>query len=78
MSWPGSSGLNILLTATHLVILMLQTMKENADGVIFFFSMTDRSSFEDIPQQMSKILGDQSANLSKLVIATKYVRLLVS
>lgn len=47
-------------------------MKEGADGVIFFFSMVDRSSFEDIAQQMSRILDDQ-ANLCKLVIATKYV-----
>ena len=48
-------------------------MKENADGVVFFFSMVDRSSFDDIPQQMSRILGDLSTNLSKLVVATKYV-----
>ena len=48
-------------------------MKDNADGVVFFFSMVDRSSFEDIPQQMARILGDQSTNLSKLVIATKSV-----
>jgi len=34
--------------------------------------MTDRSSFEDIPQQMSRILSHQS-NMSRLVIATKYV-----
>ena len=52
-------------------IFILQTLKENADGVIFCFSMTDRSSFEDIPQQMSKILADQTTNLSKLVVATK-------
>ena len=56
---------------TLAVLFHLQTLKENADGVIFFFSMTDRSSFDDIPQQMSKILGEQSSNMSKLVIATK-------
>ncbi|XP_067944322.1 ciliogenesis and planar polarity effector 2-like [Watersipora subatra] len=50
---------------------ILPTLKENADGVIFFFAMTDRSSFEDIPQQMSKVLGEQSSNIAKLVIATK-------
>ena len=48
-----------------------QACKERADGILFLFSFTDKGSFEDIPQQMSRVL-DANDNMSKFVLGTKY------
>ncbi len=55
---------------------MFQACKDGADATLFMFSAVDKSSFEDLPQQMSRIL-DPVENLCKFIIGTKYPWLLV-
>ncbi|XP_064643123.1 ciliogenesis and planar polarity effector 2-like isoform X2 [Lineus longissimus] len=50
---------------------ILPALKEKADGILFLFSCTDKSSFQDLPQYMSKI-QDSDDNLCKLVLGTKF------
>uniref|UniRef100_A0A8D0HHY0 Ciliogenesis and planar polarity effector 2 n=1 Tax=Sphenodon punctatus TaxID=8508 RepID=A0A8D0HHY0_SPHPU len=49
---------------------ILPACKEKADGILFLFSFTDRSSFDDLPSQFSRVT-DGSENLVKIVIGTK-------
>ncbi|KAH1175615.1 hypothetical protein KIL84_022140 [Mauremys mutica] len=45
--------------------------KEKADGILFLFSFTDRSSFDDLPSQISRVT-EGSETLVKIVIGSKF------
>ncbi|XP_053546232.1 ciliogenesis and planar polarity effector 2 [Bombina bombina] len=49
---------------------IMPACKEKADAVLFLFSFTDRSSFEDVPALMSRTLSDDEA-MARVVIGTK-------
>ncbi|XP_063799988.1 ciliogenesis and planar polarity effector 2 [Pseudophryne corroboree] len=49
---------------------ILPACKERADAVLFLFSFTDRSSFEDVPAMISRTLS-QEENLARVVVGTK-------
>ncbi|XP_069804104.1 ciliogenesis and planar polarity effector 2-like [Dendropsophus ebraccatus] len=49
---------------------ILPACKENADAVLFLFSFTDRSSFEDVPALISRTLS-QEEKVARVVIGTK-------
>ncbi|NP_001085897.1 ciliogenesis and planar polarity effector 2 [Xenopus laevis] len=49
---------------------ILPACKEKADAVLFLFSFTDRSSFEDVPALISRTL-DQDEDVTRVVIGTK-------
>ena len=42
---------------------------DRADGIIFMFSFIDKSSFNDLPHQMTRISADK---VCRFVIGTKY------
>ncbi|KAM8796345.1 ciliogenesis and planar polarity effector 2 [Eudromia elegans] len=48
---------------------ILPACKEEADGVLFLFSFTDRASFEDLPAQMARVLQPDE-NLLRVVVGT--------
>uniref|UniRef100_A0A8C6SZU1 Ciliogenesis and planar polarity effector 2 n=1 Tax=Neogobius melanostomus TaxID=47308 RepID=A0A8C6SZU1_9GOBI len=50
---------------------LLPSCKEQVDAVLFLFSFTDRTSFEDLPNQISKWTGPSDRD-GKLVVGTKY------
>ncbi|XP_074831717.1 ciliogenesis and planar polarity effector 2 isoform X3 [Carettochelys insculpta] len=50
---------------------ILPACKERADCILFLFSFTDRSSFDDLPNQISRIT-EGSENLVKIAIGTKF------
>ncbi|XP_068771952.1 ciliogenesis and planar polarity effector 2 isoform X2 [Struthio camelus] len=50
---------------------VLPACKEEADGVLFLFSFTDRSSFEDLPAQMARVT-QPGENLLRVVVGTKF------
>ena len=60
------AGENVLKKFDHI----LPACKEKVDGVIFTFSFTDKSSFGDLPQQMSRI-NSASDNFCRFIIGTK-------
>ncbi|XP_073457614.1 ciliogenesis and planar polarity effector 2 [Aquarana catesbeiana] len=49
---------------------ILLACKEKADAVLFLFSFTDRSSFEDVPALISRTLS-QEEGAARVVIGTK-------
>ncbi|XP_055561818.1 ciliogenesis and planar polarity effector 2 isoform X1 [Falco cherrug] len=49
-----------------------QACKEEADAILFLFSFTDRSSFEELPALMSRVIGPDEENLVKVVVGTKF------
>uniref|UniRef100_A0A8C8AWZ3 Ciliogenesis and planar polarity effector 2 n=1 Tax=Otus sunia TaxID=257818 RepID=A0A8C8AWZ3_9STRI len=51
---------------------LLPACKEEADAILFLFSFTDRASFEELPAQMSRVVGPDEENLVKVVVGTKY------
>ncbi|XP_071623399.1 LOW QUALITY PROTEIN: ciliogenesis and planar polarity effector 2 [Heliangelus exortis] len=51
---------------------LLPSCKEEADAVLFLFSFTDRASFEELPAQMSRVLGPGEENLLRVVVGTKF------
>ncbi|XP_052648360.1 ciliogenesis and planar polarity effector 2 [Harpia harpyja] len=51
---------------------LLPACKEEADAVLFLFSFTDRSSFEELPAQMSRVVGPDEENLVRVVVGTKF------
>lgn len=51
---------------------LLPSCKEQADAVLFLFSFTDRTSFEDLPNQISKWTGPSLGGVVKLVVGTKF------
>ena len=49
-----------------------QALKADVDGSLLLFSFVDKSSFEDIPQQMSRMLdSNNDAPVAKVAVATK-------
>lgn len=42
------------------------------DAVLFLFSFTDRTSFDDLSNQIAKWTGTSSGRVVKLVVGTKY------
>ncbi|XP_043917766.1 ciliogenesis and planar polarity effector 2 [Protopterus annectens] len=50
---------------------ILPACKEKADAVLFLFSFTDRSSFDDLPNQISRTV-DAAESIVKVVIGTKF------
>ena len=53
-------------------LLLFQACKDHIDGILYMFSFTDKASFEDIPQQMSRILGPDDSTVCQYVLGTKY------
>ncbi|CAL1609451.1 unnamed protein product [Knipowitschia caucasica] len=51
---------------------MLPFCKEDLDAVFLLFSFTDRSSFEDLPNQICKWMGPSLDGIVKLVVGTKF------
>ncbi|XP_037236776.1 ciliogenesis and planar polarity effector 2 isoform X2 [Falco rusticolus] len=51
---------------------LLPACKEEADAILFLFSFTDRSSFEELPALMSRVIGPDEENLVKVVVGTKF------
>lgn len=49
---------------------VLPACKDKADGVIFTFSFSDKSSFDDLPQQMSRIVSSDD-NFCRFIVGTK-------
>jgi hypothetical protein len=54
-----------------LYLYIFQACKAQMDGVLFMFSFIDKTSFNDLPHQMSRIL-DTDDNACKFVMGTKY------
>ncbi|XP_031818642.1 ciliogenesis and planar polarity effector 2 isoform X3 [Sarcophilus harrisii] len=50
---------------------ILPACKEKTDAFLFLFSFTDRSSFDDLPAQLSRVAGD-APNTVKMVIGSKF------
>ncbi|XP_070561893.1 ciliogenesis and planar polarity effector 2-like [Ptychodera flava] len=79
--WPAKVADRILMFKFHFWDAGEQAMKkfdhilpackEKIDAVLFLFSFTDRPSFEDLQNQMSKIL-EPTENVLKVVVGTKY------
>ncbi|KAK2148856.1 hypothetical protein LSH36_479g00002 [Paralvinella palmiformis] len=60
------AGENALKKFDHI----LPACKSQMDGVLFLFSFIDKTSFDDLPHQMSRIL-DVEDNVCKFVMGTK-------
>lgn len=51
---------------------VFQSCQEQVDAVLFLFSFTDRTSFDDLSNQIAKWTGTSSGRVVKLVVGTKY------
>ncbi|KAK7915993.1 hypothetical protein WMY93_011754 [Mugilogobius chulae] len=51
---------------------MLPSCKEEVDAVLLLFSFTDLTSFEELPNQISKWTGPSPDRLVKVVVGTKF------
>lgn len=58
-------------------IFSLQSCKEQVDAILFLFSFTDRGSFDDLSNQISRIT-ESLDRVVKLVVGTKYPSALAS
>lgn len=61
-------GENALRRFDHL----LPSCKEQVDAVLFLFSFTDRTSFDDLSNQIAKWTGPSAGRVVKLVVGTKF------
>ncbi|XP_041639910.1 ciliogenesis and planar polarity effector 2 [Cheilinus undulatus] len=61
-------GENALRRFDHL----LPSCKEQVDAVLFLFSFTDRTSFDDLSNQIAKWTGTSEDRIVKLVVGTKF------
>lgn len=61
-------GENALRRFDHL----LPSCKEQVDAVLFLFSFTDRTSFEDLQNQIANWTGPSLDRVVKLVVGTKF------
>nr|XP_033778513.1 ciliogenesis and planar polarity effector 2 isoform X2 [Geotrypetes seraphini]XP_033778514.1 ciliogenesis and planar polarity effector 2 isoform X2 [Geotrypetes seraphini] len=50
---------------------ILPACKEKADAVLLLFSFTDRLSFDDLPNQIARVL-DGSEKLARIVVGSKF------
>ncbi|KAM4703208.1 ciliogenesis and planar polarity effector 2-like [Rhinophrynus dorsalis] len=64
--WDCGGSLIIFRKFDHI----LPACKENADAILFLFSFTDRSSFQDVPALISRTLSPDE-DLAQMVIGTK-------
>ena len=60
------AGENTLKKFDHI----LPACKDKVDAVIFSFSFADKASFEDLPQQMARVVGADD-NFCRVVMGTK-------
>ncbi|KAK0135902.1 REM2- and Rab-like small GTPase 1 [Merluccius polli] len=60
-------GENALRRFDHLI----PSCKEQVDAVLFLFSFTDRTSFDDLPNQIAR-WSEPSDRIVKMVVGTKY------
>lgn len=51
---------------------VFQSCKEQVDAVLFLFSFTDRTSFDDLSNQIAKWTEPSVGRVVKLVVGTKY------
>ncbi|XP_064326734.1 ciliogenesis and planar polarity effector 2 isoform X2 [Phalacrocorax carbo] len=51
---------------------LLPACKEEADAILFLFSFTDRSSFEELPAHVSRVVGPEEEKLVRVVVGTKF------
>ena len=51
-------------------LYFIKVIKEGATGAIFVFAFTDRSSFEEVAQQLSRI-NHPNTNVCPIVIGMK-------
>lgn len=49
---------------------VLPACKDKVDAIVFTFSFVDKSSFEDLPQQMSRVTANND-NFCRFIIGTK-------
>lgn len=56
---------------------LLPALKEKADAALFLFSFTDRGSFDDLPNQMNRVL-DQEDKILQIAVATRLDQILNS
>lgn len=61
-------GENALRRFDHL----FPSCQEQVDAVLFLFSFSDRTSFDDLPNQIDKWTGKSGRNVVKLVVGTKF------
>ena len=62
--------IEVLRQILFLHIVHFQVVKEGSVGAIFVFSFTDRSSFEEIDHQLSRVAHPNS-NICPIVIGMK-------
>lgn len=56
---------------------LLPALKEKADAALFLFSFTDRGSFDDLPNQINRVL-DQEEKILRIAVATRLDQILNS
>ncbi|CAH3156722.1 unnamed protein product [Porites evermanni] len=56
---------------------ILPALKEKADAALFLFSFTDRGSFDDLPNQINRIL-DEGDKILQIAVATRLDQILNS
>ncbi|XP_061584520.1 ciliogenesis and planar polarity effector 2 [Cololabis saira] len=61
-------GENALRRFDHL----LPSCREQLDAVLLLFSFTDRTSFDDLPNQITKWTGSPEGHVVKVVVGTKF------
>lgn len=60
------------VVALEYLFSLFQSCQEQVDAVLFLFSFTDRTSFDDLMNQIAKWMGTSARNVVKLVVGTKY------
>ncbi|KAL9969888.1 hypothetical protein ACROYT_G022160 [Oculina patagonica] len=56
---------------------LLPALKEKADAALFLFSFTDRGSFDDLPNQINRVV-DQEDKILQIAVATRLDQILNS
>lgn len=54
------------------ILFDLQSCKEKVDAVLFLFSFTDRTSFDDLANQIAKWNESSGSPVVTMVVGTKY------
>lgn len=54
------------------ILLIFQSCKEEVDAVLLLFSFTDRTSFDDLANQIAKWTGPSGEQVVMVVVGTKY------
>jgi len=70
--WIQRYLLYVLPVLTQLSVLMCwQACKQHMDAVVFMFAFNDKSSFNDLPNHMTRLL-DSNEDICRFVIGSKY------